>query len=497
MKKVLVFIAFVVLGLTQSSAQQVPLYSHYYYNQFLYNPAMAGAEDYGQVYLINRNQWFSIPEAPRTQALTLDGPLRNRNVGVGLGLYHDAAGQFRITGGTAAYRYSLALGNTGQKLSFGLALGVINNRIDLNDILVQNPLDPQLVNRYQGVTGFDANFGLNYEINDFNIGISVPQIIGNELAYTAIRNAINDSTNARYGMVRHFIINTGYRWDIKGDDSWFLDPKALVRVTPGAPVQYDISAMVNYKDRYWGGGMFRSQYAVTVAAGLRLAEQFVAGYAYDIAVHQVSQYTRGAHEVMLGYQWGGSAMDDPEVKKKFKEIDEKIGKNKTDVDSLGNEIKKNREDIDENTDEIKDNDDELEEIKDKIKSFGQFMQDFKDGKLKPGAKGSNGKVYTFNNVYFETNKWDVRTESRAELDNLIEVMKTNPNLRIEVAGHADNRGSASYNQWLSNKRSNAVRDYLIKGGVNASQLEVKGYGEDESFPTLDENRRVEFKIISE
>ncbi len=494
MKKVLIFIAFVVLGLTQAFAQQVPLYSHYYYNQFLYNPAMAGSKVYGQVYLINRNQWFNIPGAPQTQALTIDGPLRNNNAGLGLGVYRDVAGQFNITGATAAYRYTLNLGNTGQKLSFGLALGVLNNRIDLNDINVQNKLDPVTAATYQGATGFDANMGVNYEVNNFNVGLSVPQILGGELAYDAIKNTVTDQV-VRYGMAREFILNAGYNWDLKGDQTWFLQPNAMARYTPNTPLQYDISAMLNYQEKYWVGGMFRSAYAVTAAAGLRLADQFVAGYAYDISVHKVSEYTKGAHEVMLGYQWGGSPMDDPELKKKFKDIDDKLNEDDKEIDSLGNEIKKNRKDIDQNTDDIDGNDDEIEEIKNKIKTFEQFMQDYKDGKL--GKGNGSGKIYTFNNVYFATNKWDIRTEARAELDNLVTILKDNPSLRIEVAGHADNRGSESYNVWLSNKRSVAVRDYLIKNGVSASQLEVKGYGEDNSFPTLDENRRVEFKIISE
>jgi type IX secretion system PorP/SprF family membrane protein len=492
MKKVLVLTAFIVLGLTQAFAQQVPMFSHYYYNQFLYNPALAGSQDYGQLYLVNRNQWFSIPDAPRTQALTLDGPLKSRNAGVGLSVFRDVAGQFNITGGSAAYRYTININNK-SKLSLGLALGVLNNRIDLNDLTVKNPLDPSIVETYQGATGFDANMGVNYEISNFRIGVSVPQIIGNELAYTAIKNAVTGN-DVRYGLARHFIVNTGYKWDIKDDGNWFLEPNALVRVTPNTPVQYDISAMLNYQNKYWGGAMYRSAYAVTAAAGLRLAEQFVAGYAYDFAVHSVSQYTRGAHEVMLGYQFGGSPADDPKIKEKLNDINKRIDDNDSDIDSLGNEIKKNRKDIDENSDEIEDNDDEIDGIKAKIKSFEQFIKDFRDGKEKPKSLGD---VYTFQNVYFETNKWNIRTEARAELDNLVQVLKENPGLKIEVAGHADQRGSASYNQWLSNKRANAVRDYLIKNGVSASQLEVKGYGEVNNLPTLDENRRVEFKILAQ
>lgn len=495
MKRIIVLIALGVLGLNEVMAQQVPMYSHYYYNQFLYNPSLAGSRDFGQMYLINRNQWNSIPGAPRTQAITMDGPMRDRKVGLGVGLYRDVAGQFNITGAQAAYRYSLELGNE-QMLSFGLSLGVLNNRLDLNDINVQNPLDPNIVNSYQAATGFDANIGVNYRAKNLIVGLTVPQIIGNELAYQAISNPITGS-DVRYGMIQHYIIHAAYDWDLQDNGKWFLQPNVLARVTPNAPTQYDVSAMLNYAHKYWLGAMYRSKYAVTVSAGLRLADQFVAGYAYDIASHKdLNQYTKGAHEVMVGYQWGGKITDDPDLKKKLKEINDKIGQNEKEIDSLGNEVKKNRNDIDKNTDDIKDNTDGLDEIRSKIKSFDDFIKEYKDSKK--GAGTSTGDVFTFNNVYFETNKWDLNGVSTSELDNLSDILKTNPNLKIEVAGHADLRGSESYNIWLSNKRSNAVRDYLIRKGVSPSQLEVKGYGAGTpaSQTSLDQNRRVEFKILS-
>jgi type IX secretion system PorP/SprF family membrane protein len=498
MKKVIVLIALAVLGMNEVLAQQVPLYSHYYYNQFLYNPSLAGSKDYGQLYMINRTQWNSIPGAPKTQALTLDGPLRNKKVGLGLAVYRDQAGQFNITGGQAAYRYSLDFGNDNM-LSFGLGLGVLNNRLNLNDIRVQNELDPNIINSYQAATGFDANIGVSYRAKDFLVGLTIPQIIGNELAYQAIKNPITGS-DVRYGMIRHYIVHASYDWDLQDDGTWFLQPNAMVRVTPNAPTQYDVSVVLNYSHNYWIGAMYRSKYAVTASAGIRLADQFVAGYAYDIATHtDLNQYTKGAHEVMLGYQFGGSQSDDPELKKRLKEINDKIDKGDKEVDSLGKEVKKNRDDIDENSDDINDNQDGLDEIRSKIKTFEDFMNDYKSGSGGNGGVGtSTGEVFTFNNVYFETNKWDINGVSTGELDGLVDVLKENSNLKIELAGHADERGSESYNIWLSNKRSNAVRDYLIRKGVSPSQLEVKGYGEGDpaSSTSLDKNRRVEFKILS-
>lgn len=488
--------AVAVVCATSALAQQVPMYSHYYYNKFIYNPAMAGAQDYGQLYLINRNQWNAIPDAPRSKAFTIDGPLRKKNIGIGMSVYRDEAGSFNITGGSAAYRYGLKF-NEEQTLSFGLALGFLDNRIDFADLIAKDQLDPVLMNSYQNQTGFDANIGVNYSFKTLNIGFSVPQIIGNELAYDALQSP--EAGDVVYGVARHVIFNVNYDWDLGGNGIWFIEPTALLRVTPGSPLQYDINVMASYQHKYWVGAMYRSQYAATFSGGLRLADQFVVGYAYDMAVGSNSSYLRGAHEVLLGYQFGGRASDDPELKKKLKEINDKIKGNEEDIDSLGGEVEQNREDIEQNREDIDDNDDELEDIKQRLESFEDFMNLFnEDGTPKnPGAVKLDGQIVTFSNVYFETNKWDIRGVSSEELKSLGEILQSNPNMKIEIAGHADERGTESYNIWLSNKRANAVRDYLIELGVDADQLEVKAYGEgDPASSELSENRRVEFKILS-
>ena len=185
---------------------------------------------------------------------------------------------------------------------------------------------------------------------------------------------------------------------------------------------------------------------------------------------------------------------------KLKNIDDKIKENDEGIDSLGQEIDENRDNIEKNKGEIEGNDDDIQEIKDKLKSFDDFMELFDElGRPKAGPndmKMSDGTVFAFKNVYFATNKWDINDVDGTELDLLTTILKENSGIKIEVAGHADERGSASYNTWLSNKRANAVRDYLINKGVDESQLEIKGYGEGEpASDVLSENRRVEFKIL--
>jgi len=105
-------------------------------------------------------------------------------------------------------------------------------------------------------------------------------------------------------------------------------------------------------------------------------------------------------------------------------------------------------------------------------------------------------------VQFETAKAVIKPESFGLLNEVAAVVITNPDLgRVEVAGHTDNRGSDSYNQTLSEKRANSVKDYLVGQGVDVARLVAVGYGETKPLDTnrtpegREVNRRVEFNLI--
>lgn len=491
MKKLAVLFTVMMAYAAGTFAQQVPMYSFYYYNPFIYNPALAGAKNYGQVYLINRNQWNSIPEAPKTLAATIDGPLKKKNIGLGFGIYRDQAAQFNITGGQVAYRYGIDLDND-QNLSFGLSLGFINNAINFAGIIARDD-DPVVVNGLQNKTGFDANFGVNYRRQGLNVGVTVPQILSNELAYQSVVNSVN-ADQVTYALRRHIIGNVSYEIALQ-EGKWNLTPMALVRAVPGAPFQYDINVMFDYMKKYWIGAMWRSQYAATFSGGLKLAEQFVAGYAYDMAIANgtVSTYLRGAHEVMVGYQFGSS--DEVEkLKKKVNEMSDQVEKNKNDIDDVNKRVKKNRDDIDAN-------DKDIEDLKGMKGDLDKLKSDFDDFKKKVENEGMGGlkvgEKYGFKNVYFETNSYVLSNVARAELDNMVQIMKDNPTLKIEVGGHTDERGSDEYNLRLSQRRSRAVRDYMTSKGIDAQRISTAYYGE--TVPAngdLAQNRRVEFRVTA-
>jgi len=94
-----------------------------------------------------------------------------------------------------------------------------------------------------------------------------------------------------------------------------------------------------------------------------------------------------------------------------------------------------------------------------------------------------GKEFVLRNIYFGFDKSDLRHKSVEELDKLVKILKDNPGLRIQLAGHTDRRGSDSYNLILSRKRAEVAKKYLIEHGISADRIETKGYGE--SDPEVD------------
>jgi outer membrane protein OmpA-like peptidoglycan-associated protein len=122
-----------------------------------------------------------------------------------------------------------------------------------------------------------------------------------------------------------------------------------------------------------------------------------------------------------------------------------------------------------------------------------------DINLEPLVK--NGKEI-LNNIYFDTNKYELKPESKPELEKLLKLMALNPQMIIEISGHTDDLGKDNENMLLSKNRSNAVFGFLLAKGVAASRIKAVGYGETQpavennSTENRAKNRRIEIKIVS-
>ncbi|MGD8253413.1 MAG: OmpA family protein [Syntrophobacterales bacterium] len=102
---------------------------------------------------------------------------------------------------------------------------------------------------------------------------------------------------------------------------------------------------------------------------------------------------------------------------------------------------------------------------------------------------------------YDSNSSYMKAEAYPLLDEVASILMQNPEMKVEVQGHTDNKGSAQYNQWLSEKRAQRVTDYLVSKGIDPSRLEAKGYGLTQPVASNDtaqgraQNRRVELKRL--
>jgi outer membrane protein OmpA-like peptidoglycan-associated protein len=132
---------------------------------------------------------------------------------------------------------------------------------------------------------------------------------------------------------------------------------------------------------------------------------------------------------------------------------------------------------------------------------GIFHQDaplLKDIPLQPIEIG---KSIVLKNVFYETGSYALKKESEIELNKVVQFLKVNPGIRIEISGYTDNVGETAYNQVLSENRARTIADYLIAASVNAQRIVFKGYGMNNPVTSNDteegraQNRRTELKII--
>lgn len=111
-----------------------------------------------------------------------------------------------------------------------------------------------------------------------------------------------------------------------------------------------------------------------------------------------------------------------------------------------------------------------------------------------------GETVILRNIFFDTDKYDLKPESKTELDRLANLLRNNPRMTIEISGHTDSVGTAEYNQRLSGNRAKSVYDYLVYTGIDPERLSYEGYGLTRPVDTNEteagraNNRRTEFRI---
>ncbi len=305
-----------VLGLlSQSHAQQVPLYSQYMLNGFLLNPAVAGSEGYTAVNLTAREQWIGLQDAPSTYALSYQTRVlrksyisksssirkrrryssRSGKVGVGAHIYSDRNGAVEKTGVKASYAYHIFFGNS--QLSMGASLTAFQLRLNDDRIVLDDENDVIWLNARGTAFIPDADVGVYYDTPDFYVGFSVDQLLESVIK-------LGDTGYDQYRQERNYYIIAGYDYPI--NDQWVLTPSTLLKLADSGAFQGDFSAKLYYDQTYWGGLTYRTGQAMILMAGLKI-DRLIFGYAFDISVGSIMKNSYGTHEFVFAAQFGDNA----------------------------------------------------------------------------------------------------------------------------------------------------------------------------------------------
>ena len=296
MKKV-IFI--VLLFASRAIAQQLPQYSNYMINDYALNPAIGGSNPYFEAKSNNRYQWIGITDAPRTYVLSVDGPTKSLNMGLGGILFTDIVGPTRRTGFYLSYAYHLKVADK-VRVSLGLSAGILQFMVDASKIQLHDPSDMVISNGVQSVLMPDFGAGIYAYSTDkkWYAGASVPQILQEQIKF------FNAQTSSLSTLATHMYITGGYRFTL--NDDFKLEPSACIKFVNPAPVQVDIGVRALYKDMIWLGASYRSMDAVSAMIGYTLMQNITFAYSYDFTTTDIRKYSSGTHELMIGIKFNKS-----------------------------------------------------------------------------------------------------------------------------------------------------------------------------------------------
>lgn len=309
MKKSLIITLLVIfIAFGNAIAQQIPMFSSYTLNKFLLNPSYAGSNGKTNIYGINRLQYAGFEGAPVTFMLTADAGFKDKKFGLGGLFFSDRSNLMSQTGFQAAYSYNIKLSET-WNLGMGLNAGMVQWRMNFDQLIVDDPSEVVISNQRQNATTFRSDIGFRINSDKIDFGVSLPQIVSSKVNYTDYLT----NKNGKYATVPHYVANLSYLFAV--NENFNLKPMVVVRGAGGIKPQIDIIGFMDWKDMVFASVGYRTNYAVSIGAGLHVAKGVTFGYSYDRPVNNISKYSSGSHEMILGITLGARTSENDEPAK--------------------------------------------------------------------------------------------------------------------------------------------------------------------------------------
>lgn len=275
-------------------AQQDAMFTHYMFNTLSVNPAYAGSRDALTVTGLHRSQWVGFDGAPTTQTVTLHSPIFNENIGVGLSIVNDKIGPTNMTSIYGDFAYKIKVSKKA-KLAFGLSAGLNVRQNGLTDLAIDESIDDSFRADENSELLPNFGFGVYYSTDKYYVGISTPKLLKNDFKSNKISGG-----NEHGSEVRHYFLIAGAVFNLSSE--FKLKPTTLFKLTNGAPAQLDLTASLIFRDKIWGGLMYRTGDAAGVLVGVFITPVLSAGYSFDWSYgNSTIKYNGGSHEIMLMY----------------------------------------------------------------------------------------------------------------------------------------------------------------------------------------------------
>lgn len=291
-------LSMMVLSFSKSFAQTEPMYSQYMYNMLGVNPAYAGNREATSLNFFQRNQWIGLKGAPRTTSVSIDQAVKEGKIGWGLQAYDDRLGVEAATGFNAMLSSRVRVSDIGI-LSAGISVGLMNYRINLNDVMNRNtPTDPSFISTAKpSQWNPSIGVGVYYNTDKFYMGVSSPSILRSRLARFENFNSGVQKTDDF-----HLFANAGYVFEINEEVK--MKPSTMVKIVSGAPIEADLNLNLWLKDMLGIGGSYRTGDAFLGMVEIQATQNVRFGYAYDMPFTPLKYFTKGSHELMIRYELG-------------------------------------------------------------------------------------------------------------------------------------------------------------------------------------------------
>ncbi|WP_319499384.1 type IX secretion system membrane protein PorP/SprF [uncultured Draconibacterium sp.] len=288
-------LAIVVAAFT-SNAQQDPMFTQYMFNTQTINPAYAGTWESVGFMALGRHQWTGWDGAPTTYTFSVQAPLKNERVALGLNVMNDKVGLEKRFYVFADYSYLVPLSEK-TSLRLGLKGGFTNYSNNLAEYTILDPGDPNFAGEIKNA--FKPNFGVGaflYSKRAY-VGLSVPKLVS-----TTFENDMESFSVE--GELRHYFLIAGAVFDM-GENVKFkptMFTKASFTSETGTPLQFDLTGNFLIKEKFWLGAMYRTGSSYGFIAQWIFDQKLRVGYAIDFATSNVKHYNNGTHEVMISYE---------------------------------------------------------------------------------------------------------------------------------------------------------------------------------------------------